>query len=111
MYPLYIEITKLRKKLEMPCREFEDGELTDTNAICDRTDEKDKLLGLLRIKIQLGPIMYQIQKYRKQLEVSERKFDEEELNNPDAVEDLTTERNNLKLIIPLADQIHRITKN
>ena len=110
MVPLESEIQRLHKRLEMPRREFEEDELAGPSAVPDRTEERDNLLARLAKKKQVDPLIAQIQRLRKQLDLSVREFDDDELFGPTAVEDRTAERDGLKEVVPLVNDIQKLHK-
>lgn len=108
--PLENEIQRLHKRLEMPHREFEEDELAGPTAVPDRTEERDNLLARLKTKKQVDPLIAQIQRLRKQLDLEPRDFDDDELFGPTAIEDRTTERDGLKEVLPVVGDIQRLHK-
>lgn len=110
MVPLESDIQKLRRKLELPVREFRDEELYGRTAIPDRKKERDGLLKQLEQKNNLDPILAEIQRLRKQVDLEPRKWSDAELNGPTAVVDRTKERDDLKQVVPLTQEIQKLRK-
>jgi len=110
MVPIESDIQKLRRKLELPIREFRDDELYGATAIPDRKKERDGLLKQLDQKTNLDPILAEIQRLRKQVDLAPRKWTDAELNGPTAIADRTKERDDLKQVVPLTQEIHKLRK-
>lgn len=110
MVPIESDIQKLRRKLEMPHRDFADSELYGPSAIPDRKKERDALLKQLEQKTNLDPILAEIQRLRKQVDLPPRVWTDAELNGPTAVQDRTKERDGLKQVVPLTQEIQKLRK-
>ena len=108
MGPLVNEIHHLRKALEMPLREFEDDELYGTSALPDRRDERDELRDQLARKKELEPILAEIQKLRKGLDLTPRQWNTEEIFGPNAVAERIEERDQLREVKPICEEIHQL---
>jgi hypothetical protein len=85
-----------RRKMEMPVRDFEEENLCGRNAVPERTAERDDLLGRLKRKKAIDPIL--------------REFEDDEIFGDTAIEDRTKERDDLKQVVPLESQIQRLRK-
>jgi len=101
--PILKEIQKLRKKLDLPRREFSDDEIYGDTAYDDRVAERNQLVDIL-------PLVNDINKFRKNLDVPYREFEEEELCGEDAIDDRTKERDDLEAIGPVCNEIQSLRK-
>merc|ERR1712228_827974 len=110
MIPLVKQIQDLRKELEMDPREYKEDDLVGPGTIPEREAERDDLLALLSKKKLVDPLIDEIQKLRQNLGLDEKEFTEDELSGPTAVEDRTEERDNLKTVTPLTEQIAELRK-
>lgn len=110
MVPIYEDIHKLRGQLEMPQRHFSDEELYGVKAIADRMQERDDLRARLKRKLEIDPILAEIQKLRRQLDLSPRSFADDDSFDATAVKDRLNERHNLAQILPLAYDIHKLRR-
>eukprot|EP00463_Aulacantha_scolymantha_P000783 TRINITY_DN1513_c0_g1_i1.p1 TRINITY_DN1513_c0_g1~~TRINITY_DN1513_c0_g1_i1.p1 ORF type:complete len:218 (+),score=57.66 TRINITY_DN1513_c0_g1_i1:99-656(+) len=111
--PIYDDINNLRKKLKMPKRVFKDIELDhfkDNNVIPDRIRERKALKEFLKNKAGTDPLITEIQKLRKGLDLEPKEFTEDERIGKTAVEDRTKERDDLKDVTGLVKEIQNLRK-
>ena len=66
----------------MPRRPFKEVELTGATSYPDREAERDELLAMLGQKNKTDPVVQEIQRLRKGLDLAPKKFTEEELTGP-----------------------------
>eukprot|EP00463_Aulacantha_scolymantha_P006756 TRINITY_DN922_c0_g1_i1.p1 TRINITY_DN922_c0_g1~~TRINITY_DN922_c0_g1_i1.p1 ORF type:complete len:135 (-),score=28.55 TRINITY_DN922_c0_g1_i1:341-745(-) len=92
MKDLHDDIHDLRNQLDLDKRDFDEDELVGPNSMPDRTKERDELRACLDRKLQTDPIVKEIQKLHKQLEIPPREFENEELTGPTAVQDRIQEK-------------------
>ena len=108
--PLVDQIADLRNQLDMSKRVYEDAELDGETAIPERIKERDELLDKLGEKLQIDPLIKEIQELRAKMDLLPRVFTEKELSGPTAVRDRMKERDDLRNMLPLYDAIHDLRK-
>jgi len=104
------QIQQLRKQLGMPKRVFTEAELTGPHAERELTTERDGLQQRLAHKEKMDPIIEEIQRLRKQMDLPPRVFTPDELWGPTSLADRAAERDHLKKMLPLHDEIHSLRK-
>merc|ERR1712130_758992 len=110
MVPLVDEILKLRNKLQMGPRDFSEDELTGEDAIGDRKDERDELLKKLKRSRKTNPLIAEIQRLRRRMDMNPREFTDDEIYGPTAEQDRRDERDQLKEVMPLYNEIHKLRR-
>jgi hypothetical protein len=108
--PLKEQIQDLRQQLELGKRVYAKGELDGPRAIPDRTEERDDLLDKLGEKMLIDPLLAEIQALRKYMEMPVRQYSDAEVNGPGAVRERLRERDDLKAMQNLFDEIHDLRK-
>lgn len=108
--PLFDEIQRLCKQLNMPHRDYDESELTSFDAIPDRKTERDDLLEKLRRSQKTSPLINEIQKLRRRMDLEPKEFREDEIYGPTSIEDRKDERDQLKAIFPLYTEINKLRK-
>jgi DNA-binding transcriptional regulator YiaG len=108
--PLESQIQRLRKQLDMPVREWREEDLAGPTAVPDRSQERDELLDRANTRKLVDPVVVEIQRLRKQMDLSAKAFTEEELFGPDAIHDTALMRDELKVMVPLHAEIKKLHK-
>lgn len=103
--PILNDIHRLRRQLHMDPREFEEDEVTGPTAVEDRTRERDDLLRQADTAKATSPLIKEIQRMRRKMDLEERDFTEDEISGPTALEDRQDELDQLNEVYPLYNEI------
>ena len=77
-------------------------------ALPDRRAERDELRDRLARKKEVEPILAEIQRLRKGLDLAPREWEDDEIFGATAVVDRTEERDQLREVKPICEEIHQL---